>query len=161
MIRRPPRTTRTDTLFPYTTLFRSARLAAGVSPAGAVACGPYCDHAHSPTSSSPMISQALRRIARTRSAAGDADDGVVVVDLDVEAVGAEVHRHRLPRLDHAQRAGCARGGLGFGDSGFAGVLADVRMCRVGVALRGPVGRGGGQIGEIGRGSVRERGGTDG
>src|SRR3546814_10355355 len=26
MIRRPPRSTRTDTLFPYTTLFRSARL---------------------------------------------------------------------------------------------------------------------------------------
>src|SRR3546814_20123439 len=68
--------------------------------------------------------EAVRRIARTRSAAGDADDGVVVVDLDVEAVGAEVHRHRLPRLDHAQRAGCARGGLGFGDSGFVGVLAD-------------------------------------
>src|SRR3546814_5148998 len=28
MIRRPPRSTRTDTLFPYTTLFRSRRLAA-------------------------------------------------------------------------------------------------------------------------------------
>src|SRR3546814_11533846 len=27
MIRRPPRSTRTDTLVPYTTLFRSARLA--------------------------------------------------------------------------------------------------------------------------------------
>src|SRR3546814_5542990 len=27
MIRRPPRTTRTDTLFPYTTLFRSVHLA--------------------------------------------------------------------------------------------------------------------------------------
>src|SRR3546814_2603890 len=26
MIRRPPRSTRTDTLFPYTTLFRSVRL---------------------------------------------------------------------------------------------------------------------------------------
>src|SRR3546814_9696290 len=26
MIRRPPRSTRTDTLFPYTTLFRSARM---------------------------------------------------------------------------------------------------------------------------------------
>src|SRR3546814_11861776 len=26
MIRRPPRSTRTDTLFPYTTLFRSARV---------------------------------------------------------------------------------------------------------------------------------------
>src|SRR3546814_14480854 len=30
MIRRPPRSTRTDTLFPYTTLFRSA----GVGPGG-------------------------------------------------------------------------------------------------------------------------------
>src|SRR3546814_20522408 len=28
MIRRPPRSTRTDTLFPYTTLFRSARILA-------------------------------------------------------------------------------------------------------------------------------------
>src|SRR3546814_13886643 len=28
MIRRPPRSTRTDTLFPYTTLFRSPELAA-------------------------------------------------------------------------------------------------------------------------------------
>src|SRR3546814_10727127 len=31
MIRRPPRSTRTDTLFPYTTLFRSAILAWSVS----------------------------------------------------------------------------------------------------------------------------------
>src|SRR3546814_15967310 len=29
MIRRPPRSTRTDTLFPYTTLFRSARSVVG------------------------------------------------------------------------------------------------------------------------------------
>src|SRR3546814_2792180 len=29
MIRRPPRSTRTDTLFPYTTLFRSIRRSAG------------------------------------------------------------------------------------------------------------------------------------
>src|SRR3546814_12929099 len=41
MIRRPPRSTRTDTLFPYTTLFRSpaqtisARQAASSSPIGA------------------------------------------------------------------------------------------------------------------------------
>src|SRR3546814_20502415 len=33
MIRRPPRSTRTDTLFPYTTLFRSA------GAAGAGGCG--------------------------------------------------------------------------------------------------------------------------
>src|SRR3546814_1069782 len=41
MIRRPPRSTRTDTLFPYTTLFRSLEdgwcdlLAAGATDAGA------------------------------------------------------------------------------------------------------------------------------
>src|SRR3546814_7382763 len=33
MIRRPPRSTRTDTLFPYTTLFRSSRGAIGTCPA--------------------------------------------------------------------------------------------------------------------------------
>src|SRR3546814_6802808 len=32
MIRRPPRSTRTDTLFPYTTLFRSAGLVWGCVP---------------------------------------------------------------------------------------------------------------------------------
>src|SRR3546814_15713100 len=36
MIRRPPRSTRTDTLFPYTTLFRSRALP-GVLAAGTVA----------------------------------------------------------------------------------------------------------------------------
>src|SRR3546814_4427957 len=34
MIRRPPRSTRTDTLFPYTTLFRSAAAAGGAAPRG-------------------------------------------------------------------------------------------------------------------------------
>src|SRR3546814_7723833 len=33
MIRRPPRSTRTDTLLPYTTLFRSCRGSIGVRPA--------------------------------------------------------------------------------------------------------------------------------
>src|SRR3546814_5693299 len=32
MIRRPPRSTRTDTLFPYTTLFRSCRLMNSSAP---------------------------------------------------------------------------------------------------------------------------------
>src|SRR3546814_9541808 len=34
MIRRPPRSTRTDTLFPYTTLFRSPRTARSSASAG-------------------------------------------------------------------------------------------------------------------------------
>src|SRR3546814_10034127 len=37
MIRRPPRSTRTDTLFPYTTLFRSDGDAAGPAQPGPVA----------------------------------------------------------------------------------------------------------------------------
>src|SRR3546814_21024453 len=37
MIRRPPRSTRTDTLFPYTTLFRSAKLR-GEAPGPTVPC---------------------------------------------------------------------------------------------------------------------------
>src|SRR3546814_7079136 len=39
MIRRPPRSTRTDTLFPYTTLFRSHRAVDGQHPAPAVGEG--------------------------------------------------------------------------------------------------------------------------
>src|SRR3546814_10954023 len=35
MIRRPPRSTRTDTRFPYTTLFRSPQAAEGRRPGGA------------------------------------------------------------------------------------------------------------------------------
>src|SRR3546814_14572962 len=40
MIRRPPRSTRTDTLFPYTTLFRSAKVR---QPAGHVTVGGSLD----------------------------------------------------------------------------------------------------------------------
>src|SRR3546814_18848108 len=36
MIRRPPRSTRTDTLFPYTTLFRSSQFRRYVVPEGTV-----------------------------------------------------------------------------------------------------------------------------
>src|SRR3546814_5655572 len=32
MLRRPPRSTRTDTLFPYTTLFRSSKVLANAAP---------------------------------------------------------------------------------------------------------------------------------
>src|SRR3546814_16828385 len=39
MIRRPPRSTRTDTLFPYTTLFRSARSKRDLLRSGSVRAG--------------------------------------------------------------------------------------------------------------------------
>src|SRR3546814_15005766 len=48
MIRRPPRSTRTDTLFPYTTLFRSGASQAGVGDARRRIDRErtYPDHAH-------------------------------------------------------------------------------------------------------------------
>src|SRR3546814_4195333 len=39
MMRRPPRSTRTDTLFPYTTLFRSERVAGDLGPMDIVISG--------------------------------------------------------------------------------------------------------------------------
>src|SRR3546814_6516907 len=42
MIRRPPRSTRTDTLFPYTTLFRSLQLAHHRSALGGDIGDPAC-----------------------------------------------------------------------------------------------------------------------
>src|SRR3546814_12142815 len=40
MLRRPPRSTRTDTLFPYTTLFRSRQTVADVAPPHATDVAP-------------------------------------------------------------------------------------------------------------------------
>src|SRR3546814_3948646 len=40
MIRRPPRSTRTDTLFPYTTLFRSSNAVYGLPSSCFGACAP-------------------------------------------------------------------------------------------------------------------------
>src|SRR3546814_2792283 len=48
MIRRPPRSTRTDTLFPYTTLFRSP-----IAPK----CAPTSDHGLSEASAAVLASR--------------------------------------------------------------------------------------------------------
>src|SRR3546814_8876149 len=60
MIRRPPRSTRTDTLFPYTTLFRSVRrfpcLVPGIGHAAAEAIQPR-----------QVIGETARRLAPERS----------------------------------------------------------------------------------------------
>src|SRR3546814_1361477 len=45
MIRRPPRSTRTDTLFPYTTLFRSQHDRVGRRPIGDDLYGRHLGHA--------------------------------------------------------------------------------------------------------------------
>src|SRR3546814_3074084 len=68
MIRRPPRSTRTDTLFPYTTLFRSA--AKGLAR-GALA-----------------VKAAKNRVPLRRF-----DPGAVVVDLHMHLVAEPRRRH--------------------------------------------------------------------
>src|SRR3546814_8692856 len=61
MIRRPPRSTRTDTLFPYTTLFRSqarARKASRREPRY-----PFIDTIHDRRTSSPALACLFRRLS--------------------------------------------------------------------------------------------------
>src|SRR3546814_2420328 len=62
MIRRPPRSTRTDTLFPYTTLFRSGRAVAvilGRRPAG------RCRRDHLPALADSNAPRAHDAVARS------------------------------------------------------------------------------------------------
>src|SRR3546814_10193187 len=66
MRRRPPRSTRTDTLFPYTTLFRSADVAAQIdAPGGASGRGHAVDRAAERSRSEEHTSelQSLMRIS--------------------------------------------------------------------------------------------------
>src|SRR3546814_16881415 len=54
MIRRPPRSTRTDTLFPYTTLFRSPDCAD--RPHAAANSGSTSPHPYTPLLRTPLVS---------------------------------------------------------------------------------------------------------
>src|SRR3546814_2322891 len=77
MIRRPPRATRTDTLFPYTTLFRSLDLAAP-NRADRIAADEAGDDV---------------------GAAGDRRQADVVLDVAVDVVEALRHQRRAGRGD--------------------------------------------------------------
>src|SRR3546814_17499108 len=59
MIRRPPRSTRTDTLFPYTTLFRSA---ARILPPNSIFSFPVSDISASHSSASSMSNRSNARL---------------------------------------------------------------------------------------------------
>src|SRR3546814_1609338 len=75
MIRRPPRSTRTDTLFPYTTLFRSARRQAPGRLAGVLDRFPLdpADHpgADAQLQSRLRLPRCAAGSARRRSRAGE------------------------------------------------------------------------------------------
>src|SRR3546814_9593236 len=105
MIRRPPRSTRTDTLLPYTTLFRSERRGVNARTACA-ACsadaGPVGVAApRGDRSSDPVGSQVSDRPAadpRRWPCAGHADD-LGVAARRIRAVGAWHHSRLVAGLE--------------------------------------------------------------
>src|SRR3546814_8891477 len=83
MIRRPPRSTRTDTLFPYTTLFRSRRRAADQQRQFEALTLHFLGHRH-------------HLVQRWRDQAGQADDVGLVFARGVENL---LRRHHHAEID--------------------------------------------------------------
>src|SRR3546814_18912146 len=90
MIRRPPRSTRTDTLFPYTTLFRSASHSASAPCRG--------DH-QGDGAGGQMLSGQLRisRAKPRKLAIPDVDDDAAAAD-EARPLYRAWHAEQLPRL---------------------------------------------------------------
>src|SRR3546814_16996272 len=102
MIRRPPRSTRTDTLFPYTTLFRSWSTAspAGRSSSQARACANGDSSAR--RAGATGASLPLARMARL-SARGAIDDKAAI-----RGAGLHPAVHRAERLQPVLAGDCRR-----------------------------------------------------
>src|SRR3546814_4847332 len=132
MIRRPPRSTRTDTLFPYTTLFRSGdqHVAAEgqLAEAGRGAVGDdlagrdLVAHLHQRALvDAGVLVRALElqqvvdvdRLLAVRGLLGDADDGAGGVDLVDHAGPAGADGDAGIARHHAFHAGAAQRSLGL------------------------------------------------
>src|SRR3546814_8575265 len=110
MVRQPPSATRTDALFPYTTLFRSQRIVPeAVGYRGAARLPHQRDVVH--------ISRAVGPLIRARQRRG----GIMLVetlarDRAVAAVGREVAQRRLgarPIVARGLERRCAMPGIGI------------------------------------------------
>src|SRR3546814_1339089 len=106
MIRRPPRSTRTDTLFPYTTLFRSDQppVDGAVASHHAVAGDFLLLHAeveaavldiHVPLLEGALVEQDLQALARGQLALG-----VLRLDALLTAADRRLRAHRLEPLKY-------------------------------------------------------------
>src|SRR3546814_4574662 len=95
MIRRPPRSTRTDTLFPYTTLFRSRR-ASLTSNRAAVDEGDrtagVADDSGDVAGDRAAVGQSHRAVGAVAETDGRAVDRTAIVDDDRCQAGAELAR---------------------------------------------------------------------
>src|SRR3546814_11383539 len=88
MIRRPPRSTRTDTLFPYTTLFRSLDATGGVEHASEEGAGPF--------------QQAILHRRAEQSLQAGAQDGFLGDDPTGQLAGKAVGHLRRRRLGEGE-----------------------------------------------------------
>src|SRR3546814_2188127 len=97
MIRRPPSSTRTDTLFPYTTLFRSQEAAANATTAGA---GPVAQAQSAPTIGQPLEAGVLDALRGGESVAvvSVKDDGEVSGNHAENITRSEEHTSELQSL---------------------------------------------------------------
>src|SRR3546814_230392 len=95
MIRRPPRSTRTDTLFPYTTLFRSGAGVTGGSVPGALAAAGLPLHVRPRLQGRlPVLLDDCRRLRWLRCASGEPR-----CDADGRIAGTAGKAAGLPQAD--------------------------------------------------------------
>src|SRR3546814_19824315 len=117
MIRRPPRSTRTDTLFPYTTLFRSLLDGNGNDLASKVAFDTLNDQLESvPRASANKFVQAQRDVLATQNAAAEAKPATrpsprvaeaqrqLKDGQEEETARTEAQSGRIPSRRHSRRA---------------------------------------------------------
>src|SRR3546814_10033817 len=92
MIRRPPRSTRTDTLFPYTTLFRSMdRVDAWLAASPAVLLEPTVDHAR-------VVRSLLRTLGSGGNLVNDAHLAALSIEHRCGLIRSEEHTSELQSL---------------------------------------------------------------
>src|SRR3546814_16605939 len=118
MIRRPPRSTRTDTLFPYTTLFRSlvAYAARRIQVDG-------LERSHEAPPEGESVAEAGIDILRRGIAVGDQPEGFLqeraLHPVHPEDVELALHDNRPLADPFHQGGGCARDRLGRRGRGHA------------------------------------------
>src|SRR3546814_8072087 len=101
MIRRPPRSTRTDTLFPYTTLFRSIELVEGAGLGGPLAGAAKARDTGEPHEQAmPATIDGARRMLRIHDIPLPIG-GVAGFAVDIDEL--DQTRLRMRRLGEAQR----------------------------------------------------------
>src|SRR3546814_20272895 len=159
MIRRPPRSTRTDTLFPYTTPFRSLAADAAVAAVAAAAARPGLAGHPRPRDAhrDARAARTGRRHGRRHGLFGDAQDALAGPRVRHAAAGAvrprrarrDVPAHAGARVRHAHTGPVASG---------ADRLRAGGSLRASTACRVPAGRA--RHSTLGRATYGERLGHD-